>query len=178
MAVGQETDLFSKWCPLNHNAYLWRHLGGLSIQGSSSAGTAASSPVAHQTTSIHQHKSAQRGANCIRRPPFLSGLCVWVAGCGCVEESRVDVRGKRRGLARSVGCLRSRGGRVWRCGGSWPSPQAFRQASPLSPLQLLATSPTPFTHTHKHKYRGRDKLAFLRSQQTIVTCSLSRRLTG
>lgn len=34
------------------------------------------------------------------------------------------------------------------------------------------------THTHKHKYRGRDKLAFLRSQQTIVTCSLSRRLTG
>lgn len=29
------------------------------------------------------------------------------------------------------------------CGVSWPSPQAFRQASPLSPLQLLATSLNP-----------------------------------
>lgn len=40
------------------------------------------------------------------------------------------------------------------CGGSWPSPQAFRQASPLSPLQLLATSPTPFTHTNAQDATG------------------------
>ena len=40
------------------------------------------------------------------------------------------------------------------CGGSGPSPQAFRQASPLSPLQLLATSPTPFTHTNTRDATG------------------------
>lgn len=40
------------------------------------------------------------------------------------------------------------------CGGSWPSPQGFRQASPLSPLQLLATSPTPFTHTNTRNATG------------------------
>lgn len=80
LTLGQETYLLQKWWPLKNNVHLWRHLGGLYIQGSSSAGTAVSSLVAHQTTSIHQHKSAQRGANCIRRPsPFLSGqsACVW-----------------------------------------------------------------------------------------------------
>lgn len=37
-------------------------------------------------------------------------------------------------------------------GGGWPSPQAFRRATPLSPLQLLATSPTPFTHETRQAF--------------------------
>lgn len=95
---------------IKNNVHLWRQLDGLYIQQVSSAGMAAGSLVAHQTTSIHQHKSAQRGANCIRRPSlFLRGqsACVWGRVC--------QRRGKRRGLARSVGCLRTRGGRGWRC---------------------------------------------------------------
>lgn len=37
------------------------------------------------------------------------------------------------------------------CGGSWPSPQAFRQASPL---HLLATSPAPFTRKNTQEAPG------------------------
>lgn len=82
---------------LTSSVHLWHHLGSLYILGPSSAGTAASSLVDHQTTSIHQHKSAQRGANCIRRPSlFLSGLCV----CLCVGKGMsgwVELRGEERG---------------------------------------------------------------------------------
>lgn len=146
-AVGLETYLFKKWWPLKSNVHLWRHLGRLYIQGPSSAGTAASSLVAHQTTSIHQHKSAQRGANCIRRPsPFLSGQRV----CVCVRWG-VQGRGKKTGLARSVGCLRSRGGRVWRCvvgAGQAHKPSGRRPLCHLcSCWQRLQP---PFTHTQTH----------------------------
>ena len=73
------------------------------------------------------------------------------------------------------------------CGGSWPSPQAFRQATPLSPLQLLATSSTPFSLSlslspfslplslslspslrHTHKYVEHDRLVSRRSQQMAL----------
>lgn len=129
----------------NEPIHLWHHLGSLYILGSSSAGTAASSLVDHQTTSIHQHKSAQRGANCIRRPfPFLSGLCVCVSVRVCVCQSgyvgRVEFWEERR-LVKSVGCWKSRGYEVWQCG--LGAGQAFRQGSSFSPLQLLAASSPP-----------------------------------
>lgn len=62
-----------------------------------------SSLVAYQTTSIHQHKSAQRGANCIRRPSlFLSGgACVSERERVCRPECRERMDkgiGKKCGL--------------------------------------------------------------------------------
>lgn len=181
---GQETHLLQKWWPSQNNVHLWRQPGSLYIQRASSAGTVASSLVAHQTTSIHQHKSAQRGANCIRRPsPFLSGLCVWSReGWGVL--CGVEARGKeqRRGLARTVGCLRSRGGRVWRwVVGVGQAPQAFKQASPQSPLQLLATSPAPPPPPNSHKqnkYKGHDRLASCRSLKTTEFTHLAFHLNN
>lgn len=139
----------SDW--LTSSVHLWHQLGCLYILGPSSAGTAASSLADHQTTSIHQHKSAQRGANCIRRPSlFFSGVC----GCGCVFVwSRVSVIGKRRRLVRSMGCLRSRGGRVWWCvvgAGQAHKPSGRR---PLRHLCSCWQCLRPLSHTKTHTCR-------------------------
>lgn len=158
---------------LTSNVHWWHHLGSLYILGPSSAGTAASSLVDQQTTSIHQHKSAQRGANCIRRPsPFLSGLCVCVCVVGYVGYSGVEGRRKRRRLVRSVGCLRSRGGAE--CDGVWwelAKPTSLQAGVPSVTSAAAGNVSNPLhTHTniHKHtqKYTRRDELPSLRSQQT------------
>lgn len=126
-------------------------------------------------------REQQQAAWWITRPPLfintkvLRGVLIALgvllsSSVACVLEGllgRVALREERRRLVRRVGCfLRSRGGRVWRCG--LGTGQAHRQASPLSPLQLLATSPTPLTHKHAHKYTGCNKLASLWSQQTTL----------
>lgn len=72
--------------------------------------------VAYQSASIHQHKSTQRGANCIGRPPLL---------VRAHSPERVE-RGAGAG-AGAVGAV---------------TPAGLHQASPHSPLQLLAPSPT------------------------------------
>lgn len=126
--MAQETYLCC-W-PITSPIHLWHHLGSLYILGSSSAGTAASSLVDHQTTSIHQHKSAQRGANCIRRPfPFLGGLCVCVYVRGYVGW--VELWEERRLVKESVGCWRSRGYGVWRCGLGAGQPSKASGRDPL-----------------------------------------------
>lgn len=63
-----------------------------------SAGTVLSCLLAYQATSIHQHKSAQRGANCVRRPWLFSVARVCVGErerpCGwrerCLKKSGSD----------------------------------------------------------------------------------------
>lgn len=52
-------------------------------------GNCAELPMADQATSIHQHKSAQRGANCIRRPWLFS------VAKACVGEREGPVFGWR-----------------------------------------------------------------------------------
>lgn len=133
-------------------------------------------------------RERQRAAQWPTRPPLfintkvLRGVLIAlgvllpssVARVRVCVSGRVEGRGKRRGLARSVGCLRSRGGRVWRCvvgAGQAHKPSGRR---PLCHLCSCWQRLQPPSHTHK--YTGRDRLTSLRSQQTtlwIYTCGLS-----
>lgn len=85
-------------------------------------------PMAYQATSIHQHKSAQRGANCVRRP------WLFAVARACVGERERPCGWRER-------CLKKSGS---------DSAWSLSQASPLSPLQLLAACPVP-SHKQTHK---------------------------
>lgn len=126
-----KTSFCLEWWPKQSSVRLWRHVCRLYILRACSAGTVVSCLVAYQATSIHQHKSAQRGANCIRRPWLFS------VARACVGE-------RERACGWRERCLKKSGS-----DSAW-SPS---QASPLSPVQLLAACPVPL-HKQTHKMWG------------------------
>lgn len=164
IARGHKTYMLQKGWALNNNVHPWRYLGCLYIQGSSSAGTVASILVAHQTTSIHQHKSAQRGANCIRRPSLF------------LTSQRVCGSGGVHALCRMTGWGREEDWReVWdvrevgeaECDGVWwelAKPTSLQAGVPLVTSAAAGNVSNPL-YTQTHTYKRHNSLTSWRWQK-------------